>query len=239
MRRKKERRPHSLPLSPVKKDGSEEGRHEVVQCNVHCKFAVKKLPLQLPLMLMHGYMHSLTHSLKLAVFFRFPHDKIPPEFFLVSLDHRPKRLLNKILLLLLLLLLLQEEEEEVGSLCFQETPNLRGVFSLLPRVFTGLQDPRIQSRILDRSTERERERERRLLPSSSADVVTRVFKSSVTKIGVLRKSTDDNERERESKRDSSNSFSFVDDNGDVGPTTGLVLSASQKEVWSQKSWCRK
>jgi len=67
-----------------------------------------------------------------------------------------------------------------------------------------------------------------LLPSSSADVVTRVFKSSVTKIGVLRKSTDDNERERESKRDSSNSFSFVDDNGDVGPTTGLVLSASQK-----------
>jgi hypothetical protein len=99
MRRKKERRPHSLPLSPVKKDGSEEGRHEVVQCNVHCKFAVKKLPLQLPLMLMHGYMHSLTHSLKLAVFFRFPHDKIPPEFFRVSLDHRPKRLLNKILLL--------------------------------------------------------------------------------------------------------------------------------------------
>ncbi len=32
------------------------------------------------------------------------------------------------------------------------------------------------------------------------------------------------ERERESKRDSSHSFSFVDDNGDVGPTTGLVLS---------------
>jgi hypothetical protein len=220
MRRKKERRPHSLPLSPVKKDGSEEGRHEVVQCNVHCKFAVKKLPLQLPLMLMHGYMHSLTHSLKLAVFFRFPHDKIPPEFFRVSLDHRPKRLLNKILLLQ------EEEEEEVGSLCFQETPNLRGVFPFFLGFSQDSKTQEIQSRILDRS--RERERERGLLPSSSADVVTRVFKSSVTKIGVLRKSTDDNERERESKRDSSNSFSFVDDNGDVGPTTGLVLSASQK-----------
>jgi hypothetical protein len=124
MRRKKGRRPNFLPLSPVKKDGSEGGRHEVVQCNVHCRFAVKKLPLQLLLMLMHAYMHSLTHSLKLAMLFRFPHDKIPREFFLVSLDHRPKRLLNKILLLLLL----QEEEEEVGSLCFQETPNLRGDF---------------------------------------------------------------------------------------------------------------
>lgn len=158
MRRKKERRPHSLPLSPVKKDGSEEGRHEVVQCNVHCKFAVKKLPLQLPLMLMHGYMHSLTHSLKLAVFFRFPHDKIPPEFFLVSLDHRPKRLLNKILLLFLLLQ--EEEEEEVESLCFQETPNLRGVFPFFLGFSQDSKTQEIQSRILDRSTQRERERER-------------------------------------------------------------------------------
>jgi hypothetical protein len=135
--------------------------------------------------------HSLTHSLKLAVFFRFPHDKIPREFFLVSLDHRPKRLLNKILLLLLLL---QEEEEEVGSLCFQETPNLRGVFPF----FLGFsQDCKTQESNLEFWIDPQRERERRLLPSFSADVVTRVFKSSVTKIGDLRKSTDDNERERE------------------------------------------
>jgi hypothetical protein len=126
MSRKKERRPNSLPLSPVKKDGSEEGRHDDVQCNVHCRFAVKKLPLQLLLMLIHACMHSLTHSLthsSLQCFFASPMTRFLENSFLF-----PKRLLNKILLLLLLQ---EEEEEEVGSLCFQETPNLRGVFPFL------------------------------------------------------------------------------------------------------------
>ncbi len=232
MRRKKERRPHSLPLSPVKKDGSEEGRHEVVQCNVHCKFAVKKLPLQLPLMLMHGYMHSLTHSLKLAVFFRFPHDKIPPEFFRVSLDHRPKRLLNKILLLQ------EEEEEEVGSLCFQETPNLRGVFPFFLGFSPDSKTQEIQSRILDRSREREREREgccRRLLQM----LLLGFSNPALPKLGFCENrptTTSERERARETHQIL---FLLSMIMVMLVPQQGWFFQHHKKEVWSQKSWCRK
>lgn len=48
---------------------------------------------------------------------------------------------------------------------------------------------------------------------------------ALPKLGFCKnRPTTTSERKRESKRDSSDSFSFVDDNGDVGPTTGLVLS---------------
>jgi hypothetical protein len=90
----------------------------------------------------------------------------------------------------MLLLLLQEEEEEVGSLCFQETPILRGVFPFFPGFS---QDFKTQESNLGLWIDPQRQ-------SSSADV-TRVFRSSVTKIGVLRKSTEDNEREREGEQE--------------------------------------
>jgi hypothetical protein len=70
---------------------------------------------------------------------------------------------------------------------FSGDSKLERSFSLLPRVFTGLQESNLGFWI-----------------------------------------DPQREKERESKRDSSDSFSFVDDNDAVGPTTGLVLSLQRQ-----------